>query len=70
MALGVFRAGCGVLPEGPTTLTVEQGAEIGRPSRLEVLVRVHGGVAVETAVRGGVRMVAKGELLVLPEVDS
>ena len=56
-----------MLPEGGTTLAVGQGAEIGRPSRLEVRVRVHGGAAVETAVRGGVRMVAKGELLALPD---
>jgi trans-2,3-dihydro-3-hydroxyanthranilate isomerase len=67
VALGVFLTGRGVLPDGVTTLRVEQGAEVGRPSRLEVLVRVDGGVAVETAVRGAVQMVAKGELLALPE---
>lgn len=67
VALGVFLAGRGVLPEDATTLTVEQGAEIGRPSRLEVQVRVRGGVVAETAVRGGVRIVAKGELLALPD---
>jgi trans-2,3-dihydro-3-hydroxyanthranilate isomerase len=67
VALGVFLAGRGALPEGGTTLTVEQGAEMGRPSRLEVPVRVHGGEAVETAVRGGVRRVATGELLALPD---
>jgi trans-2,3-dihydro-3-hydroxyanthranilate isomerase len=67
VALGVFLAGRGVLPDGATTLTVEQGAEVGRPSRLEIEVRVDGGVAVETAVRGAVQMVAKGELLALPE---
>jgi trans-2,3-dihydro-3-hydroxyanthranilate isomerase len=67
VALGVFLAGRGVLPDGATTLTVEQGAEVGRPSRLEIEVRVAGGAAVETAVRGAVQMVAKGELLALPE---
>jgi trans-2,3-dihydro-3-hydroxyanthranilate isomerase len=67
VALAVFLAGRGVLPDGWTTLAVEQGVQIGRPSRLEVLVRADGGAAVETAVRGGVRMVAKGELLALPD---
>ena len=67
VALGVFLAGRRVLPEGSTTLAVEQGAEMGRPSRLEISVRVVRGAATETAVRGSVRMVAKGELLALPD---
>lgn len=67
VALGVFLGARGVLADGWTTVTVAQGAELGRPSRLEVRVRVAAGVAVETAVRGEVRMVAKGELLALPE---
>jgi trans-2,3-dihydro-3-hydroxyanthranilate isomerase len=66
VALGVFLGGRGVLPDGWTSLTVTQGAEIGRLSRLEVRARVVGGATVETAVRGEVRMVAKGELLALP----
>jgi trans-2,3-dihydro-3-hydroxyanthranilate isomerase len=66
VALGVFLASRGALAEGSTTLTVSQGAEIGRPGRLELQVRTSGGVAVETAVRGAVRMVAKGELVALP----
>ena len=68
VALGVFLGARGVLPDGSSTVTVAQGAEIGRPSRLEVQVRMNGGTVAETAVRGGVRMVAKGELLALPEV--
>ena len=67
VALGVFLAARGVLPDGWSTVTVAQGAEIGRPSQLDVQVRCAGGVAVETAVRGEVRMVAKGELLALPQ---
>jgi trans-2,3-dihydro-3-hydroxyanthranilate isomerase len=67
VALGVFLGARRVLPDGWTTLTLAQGAEIGRPSRLEVLVRASGGATVETAVRGEVRMVATGELLALPE---
>ena len=57
----------GVLPTGRSVLTIAQGAEMGRPSALEVQVRIAGGVAAEVAVRGGVRMVAKGELLALPD---
>jgi len=56
-----------VLPDGRTALTIEQGGEVGRPSRLEVRVEAGSAGAVETVVRGGVRMVAKGELLALPE---
>jgi trans-2,3-dihydro-3-hydroxyanthranilate isomerase len=67
VALGVFLGGRGVLPDGRTALTIEQGREVGRPSRLEVLVDTGSAGAVETVVRGGVRMVAKGELLALPE---
>ncbi|MDT7581102.1 MAG: trans-2,3-dihydro-3-hydroxyanthranilate isomerase [Pseudonocardiales bacterium] len=67
VALGVFLAGRGVLPGGPTTLAIEQGAEVGRPSRLEVVVRAGSAGAVETTVRGAVQMVAKGELLALPD---
>ena len=67
VALGVFLGGRGALPDGWSTLTVAQGAEIGRPSRLEVGVRCDRGAVAETAVRGEVRMVAKGELLALPE---
>jgi len=66
VALGVFLASRGALADGWTALTVAQGAEIGRPSRLEVEVRTETGAAVETAVRGAVRLVAKGELLALP----
>jgi trans-2,3-dihydro-3-hydroxyanthranilate isomerase len=67
VALGVFLGGRSALPEGSTTVAITQGAEIGRPSRLEVQARVADGATVETAVRGEVRMVAKGEFLALPE---
>ena len=67
VALGVHLAARGVQPEGSSVLSIAQGAEMGRPSTLEVHARVAGGVAVEVAVRGEVRMVAKGELLALPE---
>jgi trans-2,3-dihydro-3-hydroxyanthranilate isomerase len=67
VALGVFLVDRGVLAgEGQSGFLVLQGAEIGRPSQLAVLVRAAGGAAVETSVRGGVVPVARGELLATP----
>jgi trans-2,3-dihydro-3-hydroxyanthranilate isomerase len=67
VALGVFLADRGLVgPDGPHDFVVRQGAEIGRPSTLHAWVRCEGGAAVETAVRGTVHTVAKGELLALP----
>jgi len=67
VALGVLLVDRGVLAgDGPTGFTVDQGAEIGRPSRLAVLVRARDGAAVGTAVRGDVTTVARGELVALP----
>ncbi len=67
----MFLGGRGALADGPSVLRIAQGAEMGRPSALEVQVRMAGGVAAEVAaevaVQGGVRMVAKGELLALPD---
>lgn len=66
VALGVLLVDRGVLAgDGPTGFTVDQGAEIGRPSRLAVLVRARDGAAVGTAVRGDVTTVARGELVAL-----
>ena len=67
VALGVHLAARGALPEGRSVVSIAQGAELGRPSALTLQVDVAGGAATEVAVRGGVRMVAKGELLALPE---
>lgn len=67
VALGVHLAARGALPEGRSVVSIAQGAELGRPSALTLQVDVAGGAAVEVAVRGGVRMVARGELLALPE---
>jgi trans-2,3-dihydro-3-hydroxyanthranilate isomerase len=67
VALGVFLVDRGVLPaDGQSGLLVVQGAEIGRPSQLAVVVQAAGGVAQATSVRGGVAAVARGELLALP----
>jgi trans-2,3-dihydro-3-hydroxyanthranilate isomerase len=67
VALGVFLAGRGVLAaDGQSGFTVAQGAELGRPSQLGVLVHAAGGAAERTAVYGGVAAVARGELIALP----
>ena len=67
VALGVFLVDRGVLcGDGRSGYLVLQGAEIGRPSELAVLVRAAGGAAVETSVRGKVAAVARGELLAVP----
>ncbi len=66
-ALGVFLAGRGVLPaEGQTGVAVSQGAEVGRPSELGMLVVTNGGAVLRTSVYGSVHRVARGELLALP----
>jgi trans-2,3-dihydro-3-hydroxyanthranilate isomerase len=65
VALAVFLVDRGLLPaNGESTFTVAQGAEIGRPSRLEVAVEAHDGRAVRTSVGGRVVAVSSGEILV------
>jgi trans-2,3-dihydro-3-hydroxyanthranilate isomerase len=67
VALGVFLAGRGVLAaDGQSGFTVAQGAEMGRPSQLGVLVHATAGAADRTAVYGAVAPVARGELIALP----
>lgn len=67
VALAVFLVDRGLLPaDGTSTFTVAQGAEIGRPSRLEVAVEARDGRAVRTSVGGRVVAVSSGEILVPP----
>jgi trans-2,3-dihydro-3-hydroxyanthranilate isomerase len=67
VALGVFLTDRGLLvPDGTSRFTIAQGAEIGRPSRLDVEVTAEDGRAVATTVRGGVVPVSRGELTALP----
>ncbi len=67
VALGVFLTGRGVLAaDGQSGFTIAQGAEVGRPSQLGVLVHAAGGAAERTSVYGGVSAVARGELIALP----
>lgn len=67
VALAVFLVDRGALAgDGRSTFVVRQGAEVGRPSQLDVAVAAENGVATRTSVRGGVVAVARGELLALP----
>lgn len=71
VALGVFLVDRGLLAgEGEASFTIAQGAEIGRPSSLEVGVRAAGGRAVRTSVRGRVVAVSHGELVAVPAPTS
>lgn len=68
VALAVFLVARGVLAgDGRSAFTASQGAEMGRPSRLDVDVAASGGVTVGTAVHGRVAAVARGELVALPQ---
>jgi len=67
VALAVFLVDRGVLPaDGEAAFTVDQGIEMGRPSRMEVTVTAEAGAAVRTSVGGRVALVARGELVALP----
>jgi trans-2,3-dihydro-3-hydroxyanthranilate isomerase len=63
LALGAYLVAGRLLPgDGESRYTVRQGAEIGRPSRLECTVVAAGGAAVECRVSGAVAAVASGEI--------
>jgi trans-2,3-dihydro-3-hydroxyanthranilate isomerase len=63
LGLGVWLAAAGqVAAEGATSYQVRQGLEIGRPSRMECVVRCRGGRAVELSVTGSVVPVAEGRI--------
>jgi trans-2,3-dihydro-3-hydroxyanthranilate isomerase len=65
LGLGVWLAACGLVSsDGETSYVVEQGLEIGRPSRLECAVRCESGVAVEGRVTGSVVPIAEGRIRV------
>jgi len=67
VALAVFLVDRGLLAaDGESAFTVLQGAEIGRPSRLDVRVVAEAGTAVRTSVGGRVVAVSAGELLIPP----
>ena len=63
--LGVYLLRHGAVAAQPTTrIVVEQGLEMGRPSRLTVELSVADGVATAVRVGGGVILVAEGTLYV------
>lgn len=63
LALGAYLVANGLLEaDGESRYTVRQGAELGRPARLECTVVAQGGAAVECRVAGGVAPVATGEI--------
>lgn len=61
LGLGVFLVTSGLLPDGGSYV-VQQGAELGRPSRLECTVQVTGGAPVSASVSGQVVPVATGRI--------
>lgn len=63
LGLGVWLASCGLAAaDGSTSYVITQGVEIGRPSRLECVVRCEGGQVVETLVTGSVVPIAEGRI--------
>jgi trans-2,3-dihydro-3-hydroxyanthranilate isomerase len=63
LGLGVWLASCGkVAADGVSSYVVEQGIEMGRPSRLSCDVRCAGGLAVEGRVSGSVVPIGDGRL--------
>jgi trans-2,3-dihydro-3-hydroxyanthranilate isomerase len=64
-AFGAWLAASGYVPgDGETSYVVTQGAEIGRPSRIEGTVVTRDGTAVECRVAGGVVPIATGTIRV------
>ena len=65
LGLGVFLVASGLLPSDRTSsVSITQGVEMGRPSRLELTVRAENGRAVEAKVLGEVAPVATGTITV------
>jgi trans-2,3-dihydro-3-hydroxyanthranilate isomerase len=65
LGLGVHLVAAGLLPgDGESSYVVEQGLEMGRPSRLACVVRAEGGRAVEARVSGTVFPVAAGRIAI------
>jgi trans-2,3-dihydro-3-hydroxyanthranilate isomerase len=64
LALAARLVSRGDIGEGRSTFTIDQGVEMGRPSRLSVGCLVEDGRAVELTVTGRVVLVAEGRLAV------
>jgi trans-2,3-dihydro-3-hydroxyanthranilate isomerase len=63
-ALGSYLVHHGLVdaPEGRARVVVEQGIEIGRPSRIEVVVTVEGKAVAQVVVGGQAVTVISGEV--------
>jgi trans-2,3-dihydro-3-hydroxyanthranilate isomerase len=61
-AFGAWLAASGYVPDGETAYVVEQGVDMGRPSRLDCTVVTRDGVAVECRVAGSVVPIATGAI--------
>lgn len=57
-ALAKFEA----LPEGPKRFVIEQGIEMGRPSSIEVILLIDGGLLSKVSIGGRAVKVAEGRL--------
>ena len=64
LALGARLIADGEFPDGVTTFTVDQGVEMGRPSRLTVTCHVTDGRAERLQVSGGAVLVSQGAIAV------
>jgi trans-2,3-dihydro-3-hydroxyanthranilate isomerase len=65
LGLGIWLVTSGLLPaDGTSSYVVEQGIEMGRPSRLECTVRAENGAVVQATVSGKVVPVARGTIAV------
>ena len=49
-------------PDGPHVVWIEQGIEMGRPSRIRLEMEIAGGVAVSARIGGHAVKVAEGRL--------
>ena len=65
LGFGAYLVASGLADaDGTTAYTIAQGAEVGRPSRIEGEVTASGGRAISSSIGGGVAWVARGELAV------
>jgi trans-2,3-dihydro-3-hydroxyanthranilate isomerase len=64
LALGAQLVAKGAFPDGRSTFTIDQGVEIGRPSRLTVTCDVVAGEAEQLQVSGSAVLVSEGTVSV------
>jgi len=64
LALGALLVARGECDEGVTTFTIDQGVDMGRPSRLEITCDVVSGSAESLQVSGSAVLIAEGRIAV------